>query len=258
MAELNFDVAAFEQAHSAQAAPAPQPTAWNGASDMDSKLASIAASTQQQLMAINFNAPEEQHVLTFLTALHAAMLAQGVPALPVEQFYSTDAFERWKLLLADELAEGCKTPPNFNAIMPTSIFVRALTPFRCDKLNMEVVTFADRVQRAAELKMLWLSEHDTSGKRAKLNREAQRRYQLRQKDDGSPEAEQAKAAKAAYEEYIEACKQRKEAEAQWDEYVKQVTEQARAQRAHTMAQWTLHVSQKKQAWEDIKAQKPLN
>ena len=255
MAELNFDVAAFEQAHSAQAAPAPQPTAWNGASDTDSKLASIAASTQQQLMAINFNAPEEQHVLAFLTALHAAMLAQGVPALPVEQFYSTEAFARWKLLLADELSEGCKTPPNFNAIMPTSIFVRALTPFRCDKLNMEVATFADRVQRAAELKMLWLSEH---GKRAKLNREAQRRYQLRQKDDGSPEAELAKAAKVAYDEYIQACKQRKEAEAQWDEYVKQVTEQARAQRAHTMAQWTLHVSQKKQAWEDIKAQKPLN
>ena len=178
MAELNFDVAAFEHARSAPAAPAPQPTVWNSASDMDSKLASIAAGTQQQLMAINFNAPEEQQVLAFLTALHAAMLAQGVPALPVEQFYSTDAFERWKLLLADELADGCKTPPNFNAIMPTSIFVCALTPFRCDKLNMEVVTFADRVQRAAELKMLWLSEHDTAGKRAKLNREAQRRYQL--------------------------------------------------------------------------------
>ena len=258
MAEINFDVTAFEQALSTQAAPAPQPTAWNSASDTDSKLASIAANTQQQLMAINFNAPEEQQVLAFLTALHAAMLAQGVPALPVEQFYSTDAFERWKLLLADELADGCKTPPNFNAIMPTSIFVRALTPFHCDKLNMEVVTFADRVQRAAELKKLWLSENDMSGKRAKLNREAQRRYQLRQKDDGSPEAELAKVAKVAYEEYIAACRQRKEAEAHWDEYVRQVTEQARQQRAHTMAQWTLHVSQKKEAWEAIKAQKPLN
>ena len=106
--------------------------------------------------------------------------------------------------------------------------------------------------------MLWLSEHDTAGKRAKLNREAQRRYQLRQKDDGSPEAELAKAAKVAYEEYIEACKQRKEAEAQWDEYVKQVMEKARAQRAHSMAQWTLHVSQKKADWESIKVQKPLN
>lgn len=257
MAELNFDAAAFQQAHSTQA-PAPQATAWNTADDMDTRLATAGANAQQELMAINFNAPEEDQVLTYLHALHAAMLAQGVPALPVEQFYSADAFERWKGLLADELAEGCKTAPNFNAIMPTSMFVRALTPFRCDKLNMEVVTFADRVRRAAELKMLWLSEHDTSGKRAKLNREAQRRYQLRQKDDGSPEAELAKAAKVAYEEYIAACRQRKEAEAQWDEYVRQVTEQARQQRAHTMAQWTLHVSQKKEAWEAIKAQKPLN
>ena len=243
MVQLNFS-----------AAPQPEQQITDTWSVTDSKLASIAAHTQQQLIAIDFNNPQEYQVLQFLSAYQAMMFAEGLPALPMEQFYSIEAFERWKVLLAEEVAEGCKTPPVFSAILPGSIFVKPLTPFHCDKLDMDVVTFADRVTRAAELKNLWLSQNDPNVKRAKLNREAQRRYQLRMKNDGSPESEHAKIVKDAYQEYIDACKSRKENAEQWDEYVRQVTEQARQQRAHAMSQWAQIVADKKAAWEKLRSE----
>lgn len=265
MAQLNFDVLAFDQSKSSpqntQQAPAPAqaPThgdGWGSMSERDTKLTQVSAELSSVLMQIDNRDPQEEQVLQYLFALHMLLTQQGIDATPVEEFYSRDAFERWKALWAEELGEGCKTPPAYSALDPNSMFNNALVPIHCSKTGMDIVTLQDKVERAHQLKGMWLAESDISGKRAKQNREAQRRHRLRQSDDGSPEAEHAKAVKVLYEEYLDACRQRKEAEAQWDEYVKQVTEQARAQRAHTMAQWTQHIDSKKSAWEQLRAQKP--
>jgi hypothetical protein len=265
MAQLNFDVIAFDQSKSspqtAQQAPAhaQAPThgdGWGALSERDVKLNLVSAELSSVLMKIDNRNPQEEQVLQYLFALHMLLTQQGIDATPVEQFYSRDAFERWKLLWSEELSEGCNTPPAYNVLPPNSMFNNALIPFRCDKTGMDIVTLQDRVARATELKGMWLSENDTGGKRAKQNREAQRRHRLRQSDDGSPESEHAKAIKVLYEEYLDACRQRKEAEAKWDDHVKAVVEQARQQRKQAMEQWAQHIEAKRSAWEQLKAQKP--
>lgn len=265
MAQLNFDVVAFDQSKASpqntQQAPAPAqaPThgdGWGSLSERDTKLNQVSAELSSVLMQIDIRNPQEEQVLQYLFALHMLLTQQGLDATSVEQFYSREAFERWKTLWAEELSEGCKTPPAYSALAPNSMFNNALIPIRCSKTEMDIVTLQDRVERAHQLKGMWSAENDSSGNRARQNREAQRRHRLRQSDDGSPEAEHAKAVKVLYEEYLEACRQRKESEAQWDEYVKQVTEQAKSQRAYTMSQWAQLIDSKKSAWEHLRAQKP--
>lgn len=216
-------------------------------------LALAHAECQEYLIAIDYRDPQPSQVLDYLQALQAAMYSNGLtPELTPEQFYSQAAFEEWAELLRAEVDSGCKTPPSFNAVLPGTIFVRALTPFLHTQSNRVIATFADRVEWARELGALWLAQCDESDKRGRANREAQRRHQLRKKDDGSQESLHARATKEAYDAYIKACKDRKELEAKWDEYVKQVYEQAKAQRAHALALLRTDIQDKKAAWETLK------
>lgn len=208
---------------------------------------------QEYLIAIDYRDPQPSQVLDYLQALQAAMHSKGLtPELTPEQFYSEAAFEEWVELLRKEVDSGCKTPPSFNAVFPGTIFVNALTPFLHTQSNRVIATFADRVEWARELRALWLAQCDESDKRGRANRAAQRRHRLRKKDDGSQESLHAKATKEAYDAYIKACKDRKELEAKWDEYVKQVYEQAKAQRAHALALLRTDIQDKKAAWETLK------
>lgn len=214
MAQLDFDATAFPQ-------PAQQdPLSYFNQIDNDN--------------------PDPSVVLHYLQALHTQALAQGVECVPVEQFYTDQAMEMWRACWA-ERPHDVQFPAHVDLLQIKSILFNALTPFKCNATGMECHTMLDRVKRAHQIQSVWLAEQNVqeetpAQKRARQNREAQRRLALRSKDDGSPEAEHAKALKAAYDEYLQACRQRKEAEAQWAQYV----------------------ASKKGAWEAIKAQKPLN
>lgn len=214
MAQLDFDATAF-----------PQPAQQDPLSFFNQ---------------IDNNDPDPSLVLQYLHALHTQALAQGMECVSVEQFYTDQAMEQWRILWA-ERPHDVQFPAHVDLLQIKSILFNALTPFKCNATGMECFSMLDRVKRAHQIQSVWLAEQNhqeetPAQKRARQNREAQRRLALRSKDDGSPESEHAKALKSAYDDYLLACRQRKEAEAQWAQYV----------------------ATKKAEYEAIKAQKPLN
>lgn len=215
MAKLDFDATAFPQA--------AQP-----------------ADPMHYFNQINNENPDPSMVSQYLHALYAQASAAGLECVPVERFYTSNSLELWRTLWK-ERPQGVQIPTHIDLLPIKSILFNALTPFKCNATGMECVTMEDRLMRAEKILSVWLAEHDSQNetpeqKRARYNREAQRRLALRAKDDGSPECEHAKALKVAYDAYLLACRQRKEAEAQWAQYV----------------------AYKKAEYEIIKAQKPLN
>lgn len=214
MAQLDFDATAF-----------PQPTQQDPVN---------------LFIRIDNNDPDPSLVLQYLHALHMQAMANGAECVSVEQFYTEQAMEQWRILWA-ERPHDVQFPAHVDLLQIKSILFNALTPFKCNATGMECFSMLDRVKRAHQIQSMWLAEQNhqeetPAQKRARQNREAQQRLRLREKNDGSPEVLHAKALKDAYDAYMLACRQRKEAEAQWAQYV----------------------ADRKATWEMIKAQKPLN
>lgn len=217
MAQLDFDATAFPP-------PAEQP--------------------QQDPMTyfnqIDDNDPDPSMVLHYLHALHTQAMARGVQCESPDHFYSEQGMEMWRVAWSERPTD-VQFPAHVDLLQIKSILFNALTPFHCNTTGMDCHSMVDRVRRAQQIQSVWLAEQNhqdetPAQKRARQNREAQQRLRLREKNDGSPEVLHAKALKQAYDDYMLACRQRKEAEAQWAQYV----------------------ADKKAAWESIKAQKPLN
>lgn len=213
MAQLHFDATAFP--HSAQ-----------------------LQDPMQYFHQIDNENPDPSLVLQYLHAWHAQAMVEGVECVPVERFYSTNSLDLWRSLWR-ERPHDMQIPLNIDLLPIKSILFNPLIPFHCNITDKDCVTIEDRLFRAEKILNLWLSEvnnpESEETKRARYNRESQRRLYLRAKNDGSPECEHAKALKIAYDEYMLACRQRKEAEAQWAQYV----------------------ASKKAHYEAIKAQKPF-
>lgn len=189
----------------------------------------------EHLSTIDEKNPTEESVLAYLHARQQALVAQGLQCIPVEQFYTQEALAAWRVLWA-EIPAG-QTPAKLMDLNIKCILARALQPFFCTQSGKHIVTLMDYVERGRMLFDLWLDVRDDDTpekKRARLNRDAQRRYRLRMSKRDSPEAQHARAVKEAYEKYAEACRLRKQEMARWDEWVNSV----------------------KQAWLDMKARDP--
>jgi hypothetical protein len=189
----------------------------------------------QLLSNIDMDMPTEESVLRYLFAVHDKCLSQGVECMPVEQFYQAGDVDEW-IAATREYSAECLSNTHF-ALCIKTLLCNALHAYPCPTTQRQIVSFKDRINRA----ILLINKQNAQPteeqeKRRQQNREAQRRFNLRRKNDGSPESVHAHVVKAAYDEYMLACRQRKEAEAQWAQYV----------------------ASKKAAWESIKAQKPLN
>ena len=215
MAKLDFDATAF-----------PQPAQ--------------SADPMHYFNQIDNDNPDPALVSQYLHALHAQASAQGTQCVPVERFYNNKSLDMWRSMWR-ERPEGVQVPTHVDLLQIKSILFNALIPFHCNVTDMDCITMEDRLVRADKILCAWLAENNVQKetpeqKRARYNREAQRRLALRAKNDGSPECEHAKALKVAYDAYMLACRQRKEAEVQWAQYV----------------------ASKKAEYEAIKAQKPLN
>lgn len=167
----------------------------------------------QLLMQVDNNHPTEAQILNYLHALHAE---SGDDCISVDQFYSSQAFHDWQTLITVKPAE---MPANMDVIHIRIMLNGALKPFHCPILDKDIVTFQDRVDRGFEFVHM-LDKPARGIPKSKQNiQEAQKRYRLRQRNDGSPEAQHAHALKAAHDEYISRCRQRKEAMEQWAKYV---------------------------------------
>jgi hypothetical protein len=181
----------------------------------------------------NFN-PTEESIIAYLRALHAQALVQGAQCIPVEQFYTTGMLQSWyqaihkfpELISKDAQVAG-------NLHMRTLLF-NALTPQRCPITGKYIITLQDRINRSVELYLNQKLTNPKQDKKRELNREAVARHRARVRDDGSPESIHARVVKQAYDDYLLACKQRREAEQQWAEYI----------------------AQKKSAWETLRNKKP--
>lgn len=189
----------------------------------------------QLLADIDTDTPTEESVLRYLFAVHDKFLAQGLECMPVEQFYQSGNIDEW-IAATREYSAECLSNTHF-ALCIKTLLCNSLNAYMCPATQRQIVSFKDRINRAILL-INKQNEQPTEeqDKRRQQNREAQRRFNLRRKNDGSPESVHAHVVKAAYDDYMLACRQRKEAELQWAQYV----------------------ASKKAAWEAIKAQKPLN
>lgn len=214
MAQLNFDATAV--------APAQDPEQIDPIS---------------LLIDIDNEDPSEESILQYLHALHAHAYARGEQCLPVERFYDQGALAVWHAAWADR-PQDVQIPPQADLLHIRLLLTNALTPFRDPASGQDVVTFVDRVRRAHAALSAWLSSTESESpqqKRARQNREAQQRYRARMDpNDNSPRAQHARAVKAAYDKYLEACRQRREA----------------------MQQWAQYVDDQKKAWESLKNQTP--
>ncbi|WPD58331.1 hypothetical protein [Pseudomonas phage PIP] len=126
-------------------------------------------STQQHLIAINFNAPGTNRSRHSLPRFMLQCLRKVCLRCPSDS--STALVHSDAGLLLDGLAGGYGSPPDFNAILP-SIFVRALIPFRCGSWTWNRYVHGSRCSVPGDSRLLWLSGPGTSGKRAKLNQDS--------------------------------------------------------------------------------------
>lgn len=194
-----------------------------------------AADPFEYLKAVdNFN-PTEESIVAYLHALHAQAMAQGAQCMPVEQFYTPSMLQSWHQAIhefPELISKDARVAGNLH--MKTLLF-NALTPQQCPTTGKPIVTLQDRINRSVEL---YLNQQEPTSpkqdKKRELNREAVARHRARAKDDGSPESIHARVVKQAYDDYLLACRQRREAEQQWAEYI----------------------AQKKSAWEALRDQKP--
>lgn len=182
--------------------------------------------------------PQEEIILQYLHALHTHARAQGVQCISVEQFYQEGALTAWHAAW-DERPQETRLPTHIDQLPIKFILYNALTPYHCNLTNMDVVTMLDRVQRAHKIMSAWLAENENletpADKRARQNRDAQKRYRARNNEnDQSPEARHLRATKQAYDDYLQACRDRREA----------------------MEKWADYVHSKKKAWESLKNQTP--
>jgi len=187
---------------------------------------------------IDDNNPQEELVLQYLHALHAQACQQGLNVIPVERFYNERSLQTWRAAWEERPTE-MRLPTQVDQLHIKFILYNALTPYHCKETEKDIVTMIDRVNRAHKLMSAWLYENRNletpAARRARQNREAQKRFRARQNDDDqSPEACQARSIKQAYDDYLSACRQRKEA----------------------MEQWSAYVDSKKKVWEQLK-QQPL-
>lgn len=175
----------------------------------------------KMLLAIDSSNPSEQDVITYLQALYARAIAQGVPnQIPPERFYVSGDIELWKWTFGEDYPKKVKVDAEYDFLPIHTLLDNALTPFFCPVTDMVVSTFKDRVRRAILLLKVWSQQNEKpDDKRARKNREAQKRLRARSKNDGSPECLHAQAIKVAWDDFIAACNQRKAAMEQWAAFV---------------------------------------
>lgn len=194
-----------------------------------------AADPFEYLKAVDNFQPTEESILTYLHALHAQAIAQSAQCIPVEQFYSPSMLQSWYQAIQEFPELISKEARVTSALHMKTLLFNALTPTQCPTTGKPIVTLQDRINRSVEL---YLSEQEPvnpkQDKKRELNREAVARHRARVRDDGSPESIHARVVKQAYDDYLLACRQRREAEQQWAEYI----------------------AQKKSAWEALRDQKP--
>lgn len=189
----------------------------------------------EYLKAVDNFEPTEESIVAYLHALHTQAMSQGAQCVPVEQFYTSAMFQSWQQAtreFPELISKDARVGVNLH--MKTLLF-NALTPQQCPTTGKHIVTLQDRINLSVELYLQ--GQEPTSSKQDKkreLNREAVARHRARVRDDGSPESIHARVVKQAYDEYMLACRQRREAEQQWAQYI----------------------AQKKAAWEALRDQKP--
>lgn len=176
-------------------------------------------SLMDYLTAIDNITPTEESVYAYLHALHADNIIKGIECPSVEQFFTPDMLEDWFTTVQDYPQLLTTTRAECNLQIRQLLF-NCLTPYQCPALNRWIVTLRDRVNRAVYMHQQFEAEQDApADKRREQNRQAVARHRARMRNDGSPEALHAQAVKSAYDKYLEACRQRKEAVAQWAQYV---------------------------------------
>lgn len=176
------------------------------------------------LKAIDTEWPTPESIVAYLSILHQEMQANGESPIDPDFFFTETALLDWYDAWTDR-ANTQPLPIHIDNLPIRLLLHQALTPFYCHSTNKDIVTMAERVERAKKIMASWLSANQVpEGNEAakKANREAQHRFRLRQRakrGDADERAQHALAVGDAYAAYIEACRKRKEAIAQWDSYV---------------------------------------
>lgn len=174
-------------------------------------------SPMQYLTEIDNELPSQESILSYLHALHADNLIKDIQCAAVDEVFSLEMLDHW-FNTVQELPELLTIKRAECNLQIRTLLYNLLSPFRCPTLNRWIVTLQDRIDRAVHL-FNQLEDVQAGDKRREQNRQAVARHRARMRNDGSPEALHAQAVKAAYDKYLEACRQRKEAVAQWAQYV---------------------------------------
>lgn len=227
MAELNFNASEFEQGvppyhnQTQELPPIPQQPVSQF----------IAPKTSQQLLyEVSESVPSEESIIAYLRTLYAELIARGVDATPVEQFYSTDALAIWFERIAQnkEYTE-VEFPPHIDCRSLRGLLYGCLEPFYCPELQKQITTFYDRVERGLQRLEMWLSSSDDElakvARRKRTVRVGNRRRSLVlsaavKKPEELTEAERhALAVRKAYDEFRTACDERKKSAEHWSQAV---------------------------------------